>query len=436
MRRLLLAVLIALAAITLLPGLAFAAQPSSVEPLADHSDLSDQAAVPTFTDLGPSDPWYAAVRELAQREIVVGYPDRTFRPNNPVLRAQFAKMLDGAFALTVLEEAASPFTDLGPDVSASLYPHEYVAVGYGLGIIKGTSATTFSPYRNLSRAQAVTLVVRALGKLHPTVLKTPPANYVSHWGGFSTTHAPAARTAEYNGLLQGLDLGGTARDPWAAMPRGEVAQVLWNAMQKPILVVSGRVTSTSGTALAGVDVWRLKAPPVLWDGTATSGADGGYRMTFRLADLDQGDRQPNQQMGFWLRTKNTQGYVDVYYRSAPVLVSRHSDGDMFWDVMRTGSAIANFALAKGLSITGTVRSSQGEPVVGAEVLAGIATPRGQGQTATTGADGRYWIGGLLASDNYSLSVSVMINGVMQQVYSDPDLQVQHDLAGVDVVLTP
>ena len=36
--------------------------------------------------------------------------------------------------------------------------------------------------------------------------------------------------AEYNGLLAGLPLTGAAANGNASMPRGEVAQVLWNLL--------------------------------------------------------------------------------------------------------------------------------------------------------------------------------------------------------------
>ena len=73
---------------------------------------------------------------------------------------------------------------------------------------------------------------RAVKALHPTLLTPPAAGFTNTWGtSFSTIHGPNARIAEANGLLAGLPLTGAANDPWAPMPRGEVAQVLWNVIQ-------------------------------------------------------------------------------------------------------------------------------------------------------------------------------------------------------------
>ena len=132
-----------------------------------------------------------------------------------------------ALGLTVTEDMTSPFADLGDDVPDNLYPHEYVAAAYANGITTGITPTTFGPFFDITRAQVVSMVVRAAQTLRPPgFLATPPADYVSTWGAFSPTHQENAAIAEYNGLLFNLDL--TALGPWGKMTRGEVAQVLTN----------------------------------------------------------------------------------------------------------------------------------------------------------------------------------------------------------------
>ena len=87
-----------------------------------------------FTDT-ESSPYGDAIDELAGREIVGGYSDGTFRPNNPVRRARVAKMMVGTLGLKVTEsDVLAPFTDLGADNLGDLYPHEYVAAAYFSGI--------------------------------------------------------------------------------------------------------------------------------------------------------------------------------------------------------------------------------------------------------------------------------------------------------------
>lgn len=195
------------------------------------------AATPpdTFVDMHPGDPYYAAIQGLYEADIVSGDDGPLgpeFRPNNPVWRQQFAKMICGVLDLTVTEDMTSPFTDLDDDDPSKLYPNEYVAAAYANGITTGTTATTFDPYLDISRAQVVTMVVRALQSRDPTLLSPPAIGFTNTWGAsFSPVHGPNARVAEANGLLDGLPLTGAANNPWASMSRGEVAQVLWNALQ-------------------------------------------------------------------------------------------------------------------------------------------------------------------------------------------------------------
>jgi len=180
----------------------------------------------TFIDIAAS-PYRPAIEHLAAAGIVSGYPvgDRwEFRPGNALWRAQFAKMIVGALGLTVEESMTSPFTDLGADDLADLYPHEYVAAAYAKHITTGKTATTFGPYLDLTRAQLISMVVRALDQEQPGTLLTPPAGWTGILPASDPTHGVNVAKAEYNGLLAGIALSGW--DIWAKAARGETAQVL------------------------------------------------------------------------------------------------------------------------------------------------------------------------------------------------------------------
>jgi hypothetical protein len=190
---------------------------------------------PLFADVPLDHPYFLEIQGLAERDIISGYVrgDFTseFRPENPVWRAQFAKMIAGALSLEVVEALSSPFTDLGPDRPDDLYPHEYVAAVAAAEITKGTTSTTFTPYKDISRAQVVTMAYRAAKKLAPGALESPPAGYTGTLGNFSSDHAEAMRVLEYSGLLAGVRGFGPGWDPWAPAPRGEVAAILWALMR-------------------------------------------------------------------------------------------------------------------------------------------------------------------------------------------------------------
>lgn len=187
-----------------------------------------------FSDVRSShnNPYYLAIHRVAARGIATGYVGSSgpeFKPNDFLLRAQFAKMLSLALDLDIVSGASSPFLDLGAREAGNPYPHDYVAAVYQAGLVKGVTATAFGTWENVLRAQVVTMVTRAAQARG--LLEDPPSGFASTWGSFSADHDGYARLAEWNGLLDGLGLDGSASDPWAPMTRGETAQVIDNLVQ-------------------------------------------------------------------------------------------------------------------------------------------------------------------------------------------------------------
>jgi hypothetical protein len=183
----------------------------------------------SFADVPFGSPYQTAIDALHQQGIVGGYLDAglwLFKPGDPVLRAQFAKMICGVLGLTVTEGSVPPFTDVGPNDPATLYPDEYVAAVASRGITTGTGPGLFSPWNNITRAQLVTMIVRAANTAAPGTLTLPSAGFAGSLGDFDPSHAPAMRTAEWNGLLTGLIGFGPAWDPWTEASRGEAAEML------------------------------------------------------------------------------------------------------------------------------------------------------------------------------------------------------------------
>ncbi|MBN2131567.1 MAG: S-layer homology domain-containing protein, partial [Sedimentisphaerales bacterium] len=188
-----------------------------------------------FTDVATENPYFGAIHKIAGMGIVGGYevaPTQIdFRPQTSLYRAQFAKIVSIALGLDVQEGSTSPFIDLGEQVADNLYPNDYVAAAHAAGVVKGLTESAFGPYADVTRAQVVTMVVRALQSMHSGVLQDPAAEYESTWGDFSADHAENARIAEFNGLLDGLPLETTAANPWASMSRGEAAQLVANMLE-------------------------------------------------------------------------------------------------------------------------------------------------------------------------------------------------------------
>ncbi len=184
-----------------------------------------------FSDVPPNHPLYSAIEDLARRGIVAGFSDGNFRPSGPLTRQQFAKMIVKTLGFTVTGNESCRFADVdsGVDPSDPFYPDKYVAVCALIGITQGKTPTTFAPYDNITRAQLLTMVVRAAARMG--ILDDPsPAYYLGTSDGthfFRTwddpDHARSAQTAEFNGLLDGLVLDDSSSLPGTLtrMPPGE-----------------------------------------------------------------------------------------------------------------------------------------------------------------------------------------------------------------------
>lgn len=183
-------------------------------------------AEPRFADVNEySTPYWYEIEYLASMGVVNGFSDGLFRPADQIKRQQFAKMITLAAGCTVTEDDTCPFIDV-ERVPGDLYPYHYVAEAYQCGFTQGTTPVHFSPYRTLTRAQLITMVVRA------AELPEPPAAYTPPFGNFSATHYPFARKAAYAGLLDSVSAMGSDYDFLAPATRAEVCLLLYGLLSQ------------------------------------------------------------------------------------------------------------------------------------------------------------------------------------------------------------
>ncbi|MBN1631142.1 MAG: right-handed parallel beta-helix repeat-containing protein, partial [Thermoleophilia bacterium] len=190
------------------------------------------ASALAFPDVPASHPYAAAVNDLSSRGIIGGYQNGQFGVNDPVKRAQFAKMIVGALEIAPGSPATTRFTDLGaPDANG--YPHKYVQAAYDNGITTGTNAaqTLFAPWNSIRRDQVVSMIVRGANSIYPGLLASPPSGKTSLFDAVGEPHGYNLRTADNNHLLDGLTGIGVGWNPTATATRGEVAQMLWALLE-------------------------------------------------------------------------------------------------------------------------------------------------------------------------------------------------------------
>ncbi len=201
-------------------------------------------AADAFTDVDPAARYAEAIADLSDRGVIDGYPDGSFKPSEPLLRMQFAKMIVRALGLPVSRSDVCLFTDVPEDLDAAdpLYPDNYVAVCASRGITRGTTLTTFAPFVHISRQQLITMVARAASLPEPPVSFEPPFQPKQ----FSLPdHYANARRAAYHGLLVGLGAPDSNHSFCVPASRGEVCLLLYNLLSPTIPPgdLSGPVTN-------------------------------------------------------------------------------------------------------------------------------------------------------------------------------------------------
>ncbi len=175
------------------------------------------AAAPTIAAAKFEDIEYCwaeeAITALAEEGIIGGYPDGTFRPENPVTRAEFAKMVARAFAIRPAGEPR--FSDIDDD-----WAKAYITALSEAGIASGYPDGTFGPERHISRAEMVAMLIRAV-KLGDKMesLEEPEPSFTDvapeHW---------AFRAVETAGSLGILPVHfGVVFEPDLAATRAETA---------------------------------------------------------------------------------------------------------------------------------------------------------------------------------------------------------------------
>lgn len=124
-------------------------------------ETAEHTALP-FTDV-PADAWYASALATAMSHGAVTPQSKEFRPTEPLTREELAVSLIRGLGYTPLSGMAQqldlPFTDVTSN-------RGYIAMALDLGLVNGTSKTTFSPDKVATREQVAVVLMRLYDKLH------------------------------------------------------------------------------------------------------------------------------------------------------------------------------------------------------------------------------------------------------------------------------
>lgn len=170
-----------------------------------------------FADVSTDAYYYEAVKWAAKKGITGGIGNGLFGPNQPCTRAQIVTFLWRA-AGSPEPKSMSSFSD----VSADSYYAKAVAWAVENGITTGTGDGKFSPDATCTRAQSVTFLFRAIGKLVDSKAEFSDVLTDSYY-------ANAVAWAVENGVTNGI--GDGLFGPDNSCTRAQIVTFLFRAYQ-------------------------------------------------------------------------------------------------------------------------------------------------------------------------------------------------------------
>lgn len=214
------------------------------------SPVAALAATPSFTDVPVQNDHYAAIEYLKNDGVLSGYDDGTFRPEQPVNRAEATKLIVAMQTSDEMDVVETGFADVQSDAWFAPY------VGYALRtlrIIDGPpQRTTFVPQRNVTRAEFLKMYLLASG-----------ADPLTSFGDITFPLSDDAASAEewhypymrYALAASMIEPSGGELNPGQELTRGDVADILYYAL----LYHDGKRTQAllSATETDVLNVFRL-----------------------------------------------------------------------------------------------------------------------------------------------------------------------------------
>ena len=225
---------------------------------------SASAFAVSFPDVDANASYAGAVEALTTLGVVNGDDNGKFNPENTVTRAEFAKMV--VEALGAGSEAASS-TDTKFVDAKGHWAAGYIEVGVSKAFINGYDEKTFGPDDQVTYAQAVKMLVAAIGY----------ETYASMQGGWPSGYLAYGSQLD---IIAGVT--GVAND--TALTRAQCAVLIYNTLKAPICKVDGYEQNYKGEWVPNLE--EMNGTGANWQTLLTSKHDA-YVVKGRVMGTDK-----------------------------------------------------------------------------------------------------------------------------------------------------
>jgi S-layer homology domain/Protein of unknown function (DUF1565) len=215
------------------------------------------------------------IQALLDRKIITGFPDRSFKPEAPVTRVQYAAMLAKTYDLPFAKSGAS-FSDVTPD----FWGFGAITKAFQMGFIAGFPDRTFRPGLNLTRFQAILSLVNGLQ------LKGGPAAILNVYGDRAQVPSYAIDAVATATQRQMVVNHPNVRilDPLRDVTRAEISALLYQSLvsiNRAAAISSPHIVTPDLSALNFTDIDQHWAKnfilPLVAQDLLRGYADGGFK---------------------------------------------------------------------------------------------------------------------------------------------------------------
>ncbi len=208
---------------------------STPEIITDTSATPDASIMPDqlFPDLPKGSDYYLAVKFFKDNNLIQGYPDGLFRPDQEINRAEALKVLVGAIEFDAYSPVEKPLNSSSPentvecdfpDLDSEAWYYSYVCSAFGNEVIEGYPDGYFRPAQTINKVESLKVIVLQSGLHLPTDFADNFADVpLDAW------FAPYTHLAEMNTYL--VPNRNDEINPAENMTRGEFALLMYRVVQ-------------------------------------------------------------------------------------------------------------------------------------------------------------------------------------------------------------